>query len=348
MTNVSKRHNGSIARKRQRRRELYGIWRKGKNRNKIGISRQKIPIIAPSEFSFNQNAEAVISFANTLERFYNKGQPVQVKLDDVTEIDPGALLLLIAVMIKFRRDDIAFNGTMPKNVLARRMLKESGFIEILYQKNPLHKQEDYILRNGGKNEIITHGMRRVDPELAYQVIGSASKSIWGAERRCPGAYATIIELMHNTHNHADVDIRGVQHWWLFVRHDEVKKIASFAFVDLGVGIFESLRNKPHDSIWKKGIEVLSDSFKYNNNAEFLKLILNGDLQRAISVTGEEYRGKGLPAIARCVNSGQILNLRIISNDAHAAPEIEKYELMSKSFNGTYIYWELGENNESII
>jgi len=83
---------------------------------------------------------------------------------------------------------------------------------------------------------------------------------------------------------------------------------------------------------------------FNNNADLLKLILDGTLHR--SVTGKDYRGKGLPGIAGALRRNQISNLHIITNDVYCQPDKDFYKKLETSFSGTFVYLELGQTNES--
>ncbi len=85
-------------------------------------------------------------------------------------------------------------------------------------------------------------------------------------------------------------------------------------------------------------------FKYGNNADLLNLILNGDLHR--TVTGEHYRGKGLPGIAEAVKRNQISNLHIITNDVFGNVSKQDYRMLDSKITGTFIYWELNYDNVS--
>jgi len=148
--------------------------------------------------------------------------------------------------------------------------------------------------------------------------------------------------MLNTNNHADLTSKGAKNWWLYVNHDSENKVVSFAFVDFGIGIFESLKNKPASSKWFGWLEKLSSTILRGND-DILKLIMNGDFHR--TVTGKYYRGKGLPGIADALSRNQLLNLKLMSNDAFGDVSNGLYKKLKSSFNGTYIYWELGESNE---
>ncbi len=76
----------------------------------------------------------------------------------------------------------------------------------------------------------------------------------------------------------------------------------------------------------------------------MKLILEGKLHE--TVTGEYYRGKGLPGIVEALKRNQISNLHIISNDVYANVQTGNYTILENKFEGTFIYWELNEKNRS--
>ena len=74
----------------------------------------------------------------------------------------------------------------------------------------------------------------------------------------------------------------------------------------------------------------------------MERILDGDLHK--TATGQSYRGKGLPGIKTALIRNQISNLYIITNDAYANVCNNEYQKLSHAFDGTFVYWELTENN----
>jgi hypothetical protein len=77
----------------------------------------------------------------------------------------------------------------------------------------------------------------------------------------------------------------------------------------------------------------------------LKLLLQGEVHR--TVTGKYYRGKGLPGIFEACKTNKISNLIIISNDALADFSNDKFISLKNKLSGTYVSWELNENNINI-
>lgn len=361
MDRIEKRHLLSKEEKREKRRKHYKKWRSLQNAGLIGLSNiEKVKkkakyrreregyhdVCAPTIFSFNENPEGVISLINELQHLFNNRATTYVVMENVEKIDHGAIVLLLAQMVKFKAHGINFDGNVPRDKKASGILRRSGFFKNL---NKIFTQTDrYALENGGKNEILTHAWKKVDPALSAEVIKTASRTIWGEDRRCQGVQRALLELMHNTNNHAEIGTTGQKHWWLYANHDESNNVVGFAFIDFGVGVFTSLNNKPDSSILYNWMEKIYKRFKIGENFEVLKLILDGDFHQ--SVTGKPYRGKGLPGIADAYRRGQISSLRVITNNAYAAPGIEKgsgeYRKLNASFGGTYLYWELGRENDS--
>lgn len=265
-----------------------------------------------------------------------------VVLENVIEVDYSAIIVLLSIMVKFKAKKIEFNGNMPQNSEASKILKESGFFDNLYKR--FEEKESYEIPSIPSNGIHTHASKKVNSLLTGSIIDSAAKYIWGEARRCQGVQRALIELMQNTNNHAEIGRPGEKHWWLSVNHNKERKNVAFSFVDFGVGIFTNLKNKPNQNKFFGVLEKMSSKFKYGDNAQLLKLILDGELHQ--TATGKLYRGKGLPGIAEVMTRNQISNLHIITNDVFCCPSQNIYRILAKPFTGTFVYWELGENNEN--
>ena len=310
-----------------------------KDRNKLkDYFKDYTHVHAPENLSFIDNADEVIEFINNLKHEFDKRNQVFVVLKNVKRITYDAIVVLLSIMVKFKSKKISFNGSYPLNINAKKILKQSQFLKYLYED--FDEADRYNLER--KNSIHTHAWKNVDSELGKELIKQASKTVWGEERRCQGVQRTLIELMLNTNNHADDEKRGEKHWWLSVHHDLENNKVSFAFIDFGVGVFSSLSNKKSSSKFYGVIEKARDIFKFNDNAGLLRLILDGSIHK--TATNKPYHGKGLPGIKTALERNQISNLNIITNDVHAVPENNIYNKNTRSFSGTFVYWELNQNN----
>ena len=345
---------------RRKRRDLKLLWRKlnfkqykkKKNVNKHGksraeryeqnITRNYTKISAPKHFSFVERPEETIQFINKLEKLYLRRGSVFVNLNDITFLDYSAVTILVSVMFSFKSRNIHFNGNFPKKQNLANLLIDSDFFK--YLNKPIGKKIEYAL--GKQNQIFTRANKEVNSELGYVVMAEASTTIWNEARTCKGLQRTLLELMQNTNNHADINKKGEKHWWLSVNHDRVNKRVSFIFIDYGVGIFESLKNKPVSNKWYGWFEKIKNKLMYGGNAEIFRLLLEGEMH--LTVTGQHFRGKGLPGIKEVLGRNQISNLKVISNDVFADVSKDKYTKLHSEFSGTFVSWELDESNINAV
>lgn len=347
-----KKRNQIHAIKSFKQKLKFKEYKKQKNKFELGISQPKrqynrkfgdqfknySKIHAPENLSFIENPIGVVEFISKLEIHFNQKKKVFVVLKDVTSMTYDAIVVLLSIMVKFKSHNIDFNGDFPTNKEASKVLKESQFLKYLFI--PFKEEERYNL--GQQSSIHTHANKDVDSELGSKLIENASKTVWGEERRCQGVQRTLIELMLNTNNHADDNKKGEKHWWLSVHHDKENHKVGFAFIDFGVGVFTSLNNKRFGSKFFGVLDNLMEKVKYGNNAELLKLIMDGTLHR--TATGKLFHGKGLPGINKVRERNQINNLNIITNNVHGKIDSSEFIILPESFSGTFIYWELNQNN----
>lgn len=334
-----KRKLVSKEKRKQRNRQLSGVnlvRRKEISKRaqlKRGLSQYR-HIKAPKYFSLAHNTEETLSFINKIENSFIHKQKVFVDLSGVEKIANGAIVVLLSILVKFKTNNIDFNGNFPKNKIAYYALQHSGFLKYLYKE--IDESESYSF----ENDICTHANKKVSSELSKEIIQKASIHIWGEERRCTGVQRVFLELMQNTNNHASLNQQGAKHWWATISPVADEKKVTFAFIDYGVGIFESLSNKPKENKFFDAINKVKNVFNFTSNAELLKLLLNGDVHK--TVTGKYYRGKGLPGIFNACKKNKISNLIIVSNDAIADYSNNTYKKLNSKLSGTFVYWELNE------
>lgn len=348
-----RRYNLRHARRSLEAQIRFKKYKKKKNRHEQGLGkdlrktkrkvesnfRDYLKVSAPENFSLIENPDNVIQFINKLNNAYEDRKKVFIVLKDIKKMQYDALVVLLSIMVQFKAKRIAFNGDFPKDYIARTKLEESGFFKYLYKS--FKEEERYYLTK--KDLIHTHAWKNVDSKLSASLIKEAANHIWENEYRCPGAQRTLIELMQNTNNHANISEEGVKHWWLSITPFKSEKKVSFSFLDFGVGVFKSLNNKTPENKFFGWADKLLKRFTIGNNVELLKLILSGDFHQ--TVTGKHFRGKGLPGIMETYRRKQITNLHIITNNVYANISKNDFKIIKHSFTGTFIYWEL--NSESL-
>jgi hypothetical protein len=305
----------------------------------VRIPRNYSRAVAPSVLSMIDNPVASTEFFSQLTDNYKRGRRSFVYLRDVERIGYDAIVVLLSIMIRYKAKKLKFAGDFPADTRANAILKNSGFFEALYREEFV-EQNRYTVR--GNNAIRTHADKDVDPEFTAGLIASASKTVWGSDSRSQGVQRVLLELMLNTNNHASLYGQGEKHWWLTMNHFAEEKKVLFSFVDYGVGIFRSLDNKPVGNKFARWREKLGSWLEGKSNADVLQQILSGDFHRRVS--GQEFRGKGLPGIAQAFQRGWLSQLVIITNDVYFNSASRKVMTLKHPFDGTLVSWEIHNSN----
>lgn len=327
---------GERSRKRCISRPKGYIVGHGNNNTMFGKTAYK-NIVAPSKFCIKDNPNEVVRFINKLNTNFEKHISTFVDLSKVIDISHDAIVVLLSIMYQFKKHRIKFNGNFPDDPKCRAILSQSGFLSNLYEKQDVK----YDTNAKTRNIIRKHGKEALG-EVAEELIKISSQNIWSTTCRCQGVYRILIELMQNTHAHAHIDKAGAENWWLSVNYDSEYNKACFSFVDYGIGVFTSLEKKKESERFYGILSEIKKAIIDPSNAKVLERILDGDLHK--TATGQSYRGKGLPGIKTALIRNQISNLYIITNDAYANVCNNEYQKLSHAFDGTFVYWELTENN----
>lgn len=297
---------------------------------------------APENFSLLTNTEETINFLNKIEACFNKSKEVFVKLRDVINVDHSATTVLLSLMYKFKIARITFNGDFPEDEKARQIINDSQFFDKLLTPLSSGMSEDYTLRKD--SQIFARANTVVVSEMGESIMEESSKTIWGERRVCKGLQRTLIELMHNTNNHASENANGQEHWWISVNHDKERQKVDFYFVDYGQGILKSLERKSNPKIWSKFLSKVKTMIELGSGPDIIKALLKGEHWTPRQRVQPYYRGKGLPSIKDALDRKQISNLHIITNNTYSNVSTAQYRHLSKDFNGTFIHWELGVDN----
>ncbi len=296
-------------------------------------------IKAPKIFSLLDNAEELLSFIHKVDDCFTDKKKVFIRMKDTTVISYDAIVVLLSKLIQFKASKIGFNGDFPKDKYLEGILKGSGFIEYLYKN--FGNQDTYTI----DKKIYTHANKNVNSALTSTIIEEASKKIWNEKRRCPGMQRVFIELMQNTNNHASNHRKGEKLWWSSIIHNKKEEKVCFSFIDYGVGILDSLKNKETGK-FARIMTAIKNILKPQNNADILKLLLEGKIHELIKEQAYN-RGKGLPGIYKAWKSNDISNLIVITNNVYANVAYNEYREMTNDLSGTFIYWEINKNNKSI-
>ncbi len=110
-----------------------------------------------------------------------------------------------------------------------------------------------------------------------------------------------------------------------------KAITSYSFLDLGVGIFESV-------VVKNYLKRIRGTILYPN-INLVDDLLKGKIPSRME-EDKEIRGKGIPQIVRHSQSDHFKSFYIIANDVKIDLKNQSKEQLNFNLNGTFLYWEL--------
>jgi hypothetical protein len=283
-------------------------------------------LIAPGSFSIVQNPTEAIGFLNNI-RFYAERYNLTLDLSGVQLLTTDAIAAMVATLTPLTRTGVMIRGVSPRDPSAQRILVGSGFFDHYRSEQPLPRVPH--------GQMSQEKSKKVQPDIAKDLIHFGIKALSGSDGKCTAAYRVLIESMSNTHNHAlsakarSQRSQETETWWATVYADLARKRVCFTFVDVGVGIFGSVRLDK--------VRRLYRLLGLRSDAAILRDMLNG---RVESSTGLPYRGKGLPAISRLSIAGKIDSLVIVANDVHADVSADQYKMLPVGFRGTLLYWEI--------
>ncbi len=329
--NYERRKAQRVLKKRRRRKKI----KKHRNIKKIRSLKPDIyyPVKAPSNFSLINQPDAVLGYFKECAKLLSKRKQVEFDLQNIESMTSDAIALLIAkVNDKQFREDLNVKGNKPEKKDLRKMFEDSGFLE--------HVSTGFPVKSNEKNLLI-HKItdKKVENEIAKQVGILAVNHTFRSDIKFRPLYEILIECMANTNNHAGLNNQGKFNWWILVYNNPETKVTSISFLDLGIGIFNSI---PMQTLKRKLLTKLKDVTNINvipkYNKDFIPELFKGGIKT--TRTGKSYRGKGLPLINKHSKNPKIKNFTIIANDVYVKiPEFEAKTLKHK-LNGTFLYWEL--------
>jgi len=313
-------HKRTLKQAQRRHRKLKKpSARPTSRKNKIAFKRKWKRICAPDNFSMIDNAMETTRFLNRIIescQLFN----FNVDLRQVKSMSHESPALLLAHIKKAHGKGARFKGSFPFNEKPRKVFEESGIFDFLRSGSEISSKS-----NG---RIVFRENTQILNQVASDLCRLASEKVLGKPKAIPACYGILLDLMSNTHNHARLDDEGTEMWWAMVSTDAEQKKAFFTFIDMGLGIFETLPKRR--ALWYK-------TYSTQPRTETLRMLLDGGLD---SRTGKSNRGYGIPRLLTRLRQGAITELRIVSNDVQADVRSGRLEMMGINFSGTLIYWEV--------
>lgn len=292
----------------------FGRRRKRKN--------QLYNIPAPQDFSFIKNTEKTLEYFQSARDKLSKGYPINFDIAQINTLTTDAIALQIARIkdANFHRNNGIF-GNAPDKEELKELFLQSGFYDYVQSKGEKSTSRSKLIHK------ITD--KKVEPKIAKEACLTGLRHVFQSNAIFDPLYDIIIEIMQNTNNHAG-ETRGKYNWWLHVYNDPKTKTSFYTFLDLGLGIFESL---PVQTFRKK----IGDFLGLTHNSDLVKPLFDGKIK---SRTGKPERGKGIPQVYESSKNKAFKQFYLISNNVHVDLKTMKIKKLNNNFSGTLFHWEL--------
>jgi hypothetical protein len=285
-------------------------------------------LAAPRNFSLHKNPEEMLSFFADIERRLRIGEPIYIDMANVENLSVDSVMYLLAVMhnMRYVRHDLQIVGSVPKSAANYSLLRQCGFFEFVNAPSiPKLQSESNAVH-------ITQG-HDTNPQVAKRLSMFIQEKMAISRIQARPLYDTLVELMSNTRQHAyEEESQVSQEWFVFARHEENSRTASFLFLDTGRGIPTTISQSWMEAFRRylagKGMRVGSES-------SMIRSALEGAYRTR---TKEPHRGKGLPSIRQLQDNGYFDKLMIISNRGYVSPNLDMET--AGSLRGALFYWEM--------
>jgi anti-sigma regulatory factor (Ser/Thr protein kinase) len=287
-----------------------------------------VTITAPAVFSLIENPQGVLRFLKEVDQKL-RTRHVFFDMRGITSLTAEAVAAFIGVIKSSRHHNVSTRGNIPKISALADKLAAFGFYDHVNSTTLTGAVRGTISLHTGAGEYVLREKHEVRSETAGELVDFARRIFPASLHK--GVFTMLIETTTNTIEHASKTSAPVP-WIAGAYFDEERKVLSFTVIDRGVGILGSVKfQKNLKSIWGM---VSWDA------GEKLRQLLLGKMR---SQTQQAHRGKGLPGAFLALQAGRIADLAIISNDGFAHPKTGRY-LETPGFDGTIVYWEVGNGD----
>ena len=321
-------------------RKLTTEWARYKNRkrikrkdkkyfHRINAETREVVVRAPEIFSIIESREKVIEYIDKIFEYSSQDKFVVMDMGAIIKTDALTVSLVIAIMTDRRESNI---NSFVKHVAVKIPTGNSQPAEIFRK---CHFNDTVTKRIADQNYFMSRTDNVVNMKYTNEIIEFAiNRGISDAKTILN---PVLVEIFSNTNNHASIDQEKIP-WYLSIM-DNGNSLC-FSVIDLGIGIFESLKtNQAIKNLPKREYDVVNDMYD-NEQSKYLSLqIPNG----VYSSTKESYRGKGLKEIYEKANSSTTCKKFVIISNKAMVNLLSINTIQNDSgfsFNGTAFYWEM--------
>ena len=286
------------------------------------LRRTKNPhiLIAPVCFSIIKNPEGTLDFFARVSKTIQHHAHVLLDMSKVEIMTPDSILYLLSMFDRWSyKKHGKISGNAPIDEHCRRLFIESGFLRYVNASIGDAPTSPDMLSIQSGNQI--------EPTVSKNVVDFSRRHL-GQDRNAysKSVYATVIECMSNTHEHAYEKHSRDRKWWLMALHESEPGEVTFAFLDNGVGIPATVRRNFAD---------LVSRMRAGTDTRLIQSALDGEFR---TKTKLGYRGKGLPRIYSDFRNGRIKSLAIVSLRGYVNRSAGDNRGLHHECHGTLFTW----------
>lgn len=307
-----------------------------KNQERIGYEEITLPELIDLDENFNKTVDVI----RTIRRLsLNEKKPVYLVFDEVKQIKPAALLLLLAEMHRCRlvRGTQKVTGNYPANPKVERMLHATGFFQILGVKSRVTRKPRSYPTEYVNFVSQTHEVKGTVRQFREDLLGTAITMSAKVKGRF---YRALTEAMLNVSHHAypqGAPSRRFEpdRWWLAGHVNKKSKQLIIMFCDLGVGIPSTLPKMYPMELIRGALSLLPGIPP--NDAQMIKAGMVIGRTR----TSEQNRGRGLNDLRSFVDQAGDGELNIYSRRGHYCyrpKDDDSVKNYNSAIGGTLITW----------
>lgn len=261
---------------------------------------------APPHLSVFNNSDVMVRF---LESIYHEvvinRRKCLIDLQYVKHVAIGAALALVA---EINRADMILpgmlSGRLPRDPLARSILRRVGFIEATSGQAPVIGSADdpvlleptslHILKvrtgtadEASKTSFLDEFLRQIFPPpfLSDQVRGRLKGAVTEA----------LLNIVDHAYEYPRTDLCPEKRWWICGMADRARKHCYFVVYDLGVGIPATVPTSRVDGV-RAAFNLLEEEAR-KEDYRLIKAAVDAPRSR----TGTAGRGRGLPEMRRLID-----------------------------------------------
>ena len=320
--------------RRNKNDNVNSRYAKGSTQRRIrnsSITREPVTIIIPERLNPMECGSKTVKVCDQIRNCVEKGG-INLKIDmsEMKEFTLAGVICLVASINSQPRGVVSNNktfihGNFPSDSKVASEFVGSGFFQGFTTAEGEKLPSSKATWTSAKE-------RKVASQKASELVEYIEPSVDIPQRQKNAIWQNLVECMTNTNNHAkgrkasDSRTTIPKKWFAGVMCKD--DIAHFAFVDLGVGICDSVQAKTFLARVGKSLVGYGDE----------KLVQEAFQGVLGSSTGEKGRGLGLPRMRHNAESGLLQRLQVRTGRVVGDVENMKFRKTTEIFNGTIITW----------